>query len=211
MQNRPPGGNLGRDCGYKDFGEVGLLLHRERTAIGQLSKAPREGFELLRPVRSGRGGTRVFVQVRGQQSGGLEASLGDSLRPFAGNRNAALIAHAGVVGREGYRDDVHARGEFWREVFGRNNRPSPTRRTPLQFNGGGLILVLEEFDFQRVAAATQKENLALTAAQHRRTHPEIDESILFGAVRRWVNVDADAIRRGDTEIVFTSVRHQERA
>ena len=113
VQYRPPGGNLRRDYRHEDFGEVGLLLHRERTAIGQLSEAPREGFELLRPVRSRCGGTSVFVQVRGQQSGGLEASLRDSLRPFAGNRNAALIAHARVVGREGHRHDVHARGELW--------------------------------------------------------------------------------------------------
>ena len=51
----------------------------------------------------------------------------------------------------------------------------------------------------------------MAATQHGRADPQIDERVLLGAVGGRIDVDADAVRGGDPEIVLAGVRNEERA
>ena len=102
--------------------------------------------------------------------------------------------------------DVGGRGR--RKVRAGDHGPIAAGRTPLELQGGGLVLVFEELDLDGIAAPAEQEDRRLRRARHAGAHPEVDEGVLLAAAFRRVDVEADTVGRGDAELIFAGVGRQ---
>ena len=204
------GGDFRGDAGGVDRRKVSLLLVVQRAAVRHLGEAQGEGLELFAAVRRVSLGTRESEQVRTNHPRDLQRAFGDGLRPLSRDRSAALVADAAVVRRQRHGDHADRRRRFRRKVRAGNHRPGAAGRTPFEPQRSGLVLILEELELERVAASAEEEDRRGGRARHGRAHPDVDEGVLFAAVLRSVNVEADAVGRRDPELILAGVRHMDR-
>ncbi|MFN5656205.1 MAG: PA14 domain-containing protein, partial [Verrucomicrobiota bacterium] len=96
--------------------------------------------------------------ARADHRGDLQRALGDGFGPFPRDGRTTLIADAAVIGRQRHRDDVDMGRPSRRKVRARDHGPVAAGRTPLELQGGGLVLVLEELDLDGVTATAEQED-----------------------------------------------------
>ena len=194
-------------------------LRGQRTAEGAFREGRAEFPEAVDAVGRLVVDTGEQVESAHDVAGGFDGGLGRRLVPGLGDRSAALIAHAGVIGRELRGHDRDHRGTLGGERIRRDHLPAAVRRLPLQLHRGRLLLELEVVEPQWIRPPTEEECLGRSLA-HRpaAADPKVDQgrlafcvAVVAGVVvagsQVRVEVEPCAVRSGHAELVGARFRH----